>query len=64
MDEATGGARENDGSAPAAPARDRRFDVLPEPVAPEDYVLVQAVDPPQDPTMGRDSEKDFMLRHA
>jgi hypothetical protein len=33
-------------------------------VRPEDMVTSQEVDPPRDPRGGRDTETEFMLRHA
>jgi len=45
----------------AASARFRR---LPERIRPEDMIATQETEPPPDPTMGRDSERDFMLRNA
>ena len=41
-----------------------RFRKLPERVRPEDMIAVQETEPPPDPTMGRDPERDFMLRNA
>ncbi len=41
-----------------------RFRKLPERIRPEDMIAVQETEPPPDPTMGRDSERDFMLRNA
>jgi len=41
-----------------------RFRQLPERIPPEDMIEVQETEPPPDPTMGRDSESDFMLRNA
>jgi hypothetical protein len=59
------------GAGPAsrrAPVGERpgseRFRTLPEPIRLEDMVAVQVVSPPADPTMGRDPERDFMLRNA
>jgi hypothetical protein len=37
---------------------------LPDPVALGDTIATQNSDPPPDPTMGRDTETEFMLRHA
>jgi len=37
---------------------------LPDRVPLEDTVEVQDVDPRMDPTMGRDPERDFILRNA
>jgi hypothetical protein len=45
-------------------ASSARFGKLPERVRPEDMIAVQETEPPPDPTMGRDSERDFMLRNA
>lgn len=33
-------------------------------VDPEDMVTTQAVEPPQDPRGGRDTDNEFMLRNA
>jgi len=41
-----------------------RFTKLPERIRPEDMIATQETEPPPDPTMGRDSERDFMLRNA
>jgi hypothetical protein len=46
------------------PASSARFKKLPERIRPEDMVAVQETEPPPDPTMGRDPERDFMLRNA
>jgi hypothetical protein len=40
------------------------FTRLPERIAPEDMVTTQAVEPPEDPQGGRDTETEFMLRNA
>ena len=45
-------------------ASSARFRKLPERIRPEDMIAVQETEPPPDPTMGRDSELDFMLRNA
>ena len=45
----------------ASSARYRR---LPERIRPEDMIATQETEPPPDPTMGRDAERDFMLRNA
>lgn len=42
----------------------RRFRKLPERIRPEDMIAAQETEPPPDPTMGRDPERDFMLRNA
>jgi len=57
------------GETTSAPDRDAlascaRFRKLPERIRPEDMIAVQETEPPPDPTMGRDSELDFMLRNA
>ncbi len=54
-------SRESDQDESAASARFRR---LPERIRPEDMIATQETEPPPDPTMGRDSERDFMLRNA
>jgi len=41
-----------------------RFRKLPERIRPEDMIATQETEPPPDPTMGRDPERDFMLRNA
>ena len=41
-----------------------RFRKLPERIRPEDMIAVQETDPPPDPTMGRDTDRDFLLRNA
>lgn len=52
----------------SGPDQDRpasgRFRTLPERIRPEDTIAVQESEPPPDPTMGRDPERDFMLRNA
>lgn len=45
-------------------ASSARFRKLPERIRPEDMIATQETEPPPDPTMGRDSERDFMLRNA
>ena len=40
------------------------YRVLPEPIALEDTVVTQETRDAPDPTMGRDTETDFLLRHA
>jgi hypothetical protein len=45
-------------------AASARFKKLPERIRPEDMIAVQETEPPPDPTMGRDPERDFMLRNA
>jgi hypothetical protein len=52
-------AADEDKSASSA-----RFRRLPERIRPEDMIAVQETEPPPDPTMGRDTERDFMLRNA
>ncbi|GAA4666097.1 hypothetical protein [Kineococcus glutinatus] len=41
-----------------------RFRTLPEPVRLADTVEGHDPEPPPDPTMGRDPERDFLLRNA
>jgi len=41
-----------------------RFRQLPERVRPEDMIATQETEAPPEPTMGRDTERDFMLRNA
>lgn len=45
-------------------ASSARFRKLPERIRPEDMIATQDTEPPPDPTMGRDTERDFMLRNA
>jgi hypothetical protein len=45
-------------------ASSTRFRKLPERIRPEDMTATQETEPPPDPTMGRDCERDFMLRNA
>ena len=45
-------------------AASTRFRKLPERIRPEDMIATQETEPPPDPTMGRDPERDFMLRNA
>ena len=44
--------------------RARRYGTLPEPIRLEDTVAVQEVTAPRDRTMGRDVDRDMMLRFA
>jgi hypothetical protein len=46
------------------PVPSARFRKLPERVPPEDMIATQETEPPPDPTMGRDTERDFILRNA
>ena len=48
----------------AQPASSTRFHELPERVRSEDLVATQEAEPAPDPTMGRDTERDFMLRYG
>jgi len=41
-----------------------RFKTLPEHIRLEDTISTQDVDPGPDPTMGRDTELEFLLRNA
>jgi len=50
---------DHDGSTSTA-----RFRKLPERIRVEDMIATQETEPPPDPTMGRDTERDFMLRNA
>ncbi|MEP7192837.1 MAG: hypothetical protein ABI903_08215 [Actinomycetota bacterium] len=45
-------------------ASSARFRKLPERVRVEDMIATQETEPPPHPTMGRDPERDFMLRNA
>jgi len=58
MVEATSSA-DQDGKAPFS-----RFKKLPPRIRLEDMIATQQTEPPPDPTMGRDCERDFMLRNA
>jgi hypothetical protein len=55
---------------PASPAEptnahpSERFHRLPDSIRLEDTIATHPSAPPPDPTMGRDSERDFMLRNA
>lgn len=49
---------------PDAPASFDRFKKLPKRIRPQDMIATQDTEPPPDPTMGRDSELEFMLRNA
>ena len=46
------------------PVPSERFRKLPERIRPEDMTTTQATEAAPDPTMGRDPERDFMLRNA
>ena len=59
MVEATSNADHKEATSSA-----RRFRKLPERIRPEDMIATQETEPPPDPLMGRDSERDFMLRNA
>ena len=41
-----------------------RYRHLPKRIAPEDLVATVDTEAPPDPTMGRDPERDFMLRNV
>ncbi len=51
-----------------APQDDRpeadRYRRLPAPISPEDMTESVDSDAPADPSMGRDSDRDWLLRHA
>ena len=49
---------------PDKPASSARFKSLPERIRPEDMIEAQETEPPPDPTMGRDTEHDFLMRNA
>ncbi len=49
---------------PEEPARSARFRKLPARIRPEDTFASQDPDAAPDPTMGRDPDRDFMLRNA
>ena len=61
MDETTSQA---DSDKPDRPAPSARFKTLPERIRPEDMTSAQETEPPPDPTMGRDTEHDFLMRNA
>lgn len=46
------------------PEPSARFKKLPEHIRLEDTIATQDSDAPPDPTMGRDPDRDFMLRNA
>ncbi|MDP9319348.1 MAG: heme biosynthesis protein HemY [Actinomycetota bacterium] len=46
------------------PTKGGRYDRLPKPVRIEDTVATQEASPRPEPNMGRDPERDFMLRYA
>lgn len=46
------------------PVEARDYSSLPERVPPEQMVTTQEVEPAPDPRSGRDTETEFMLRHA
>lgn len=50
-------------SEPTAQAQEPST-ALPEPIHPEDMVAMKDTTVAPDPTMGRDTETDFMLRHV
>lgn len=49
---------------PAAPGPSERFRELPERIALKDMIATQETAPAPDPTMGRDTERDFVLRYV
>jgi hypothetical protein len=56
---------ESDGTTdPDEPTGPERFRKLPERIRLEDTIATQKPDPPPDPTMGRDPDRDFLLRNA
>lgn len=61
MDERTASTRSDDAGLGRTPPDYTR---LPDPVALADTIGTQDTDPAPDPTMGRDTETEFMLRHA
>jgi len=50
-----------DQDEPASPARFRK---LPERIPVEDTIATQDTEPPPDPTMGRDTDRDFLVRNG
>lgn len=57
----TGSAKSGSPDEPNGP---ERFRQLPERIRLEDTITTQETDPPPDPSMGRDTEQDFVLRYA
>jgi hypothetical protein len=55
----TDGLADFDKTVPSA-----RFKTLPEHIPLKDTIATQDPDAPPDPTMGRDTDRDFMLRNA
>jgi hypothetical protein len=53
-----------DGMDGAAEVRRQKYGHLPSPVRIEDTVTSQETDPARDPEGGRDTDRDFMIRHA
>lgn len=47
-----------------AEARQEKYGHLPSPVRFEDTVTSQETEPARDPEGGRDTDRDFMIRHA
>jgi hypothetical protein len=50
--------------APTDPPSAMDYRDLPEPIALEDMITTQVIREAPDPTMGRDTETEFVLRHA
>ncbi|MGH3425831.1 MAG: hypothetical protein ACRDO8_13950 [Nocardioidaceae bacterium] len=46
------------------PPRSNPYKHLPEPVELADTIATKETDPPPDPQLGRDTEREFMLRHG
>jgi hypothetical protein len=62
--EVTSSAHPSDHPGPDDGRPEERFKHLPEPIRPEDLIATVEAEPAPDPTMGRDPDRDFMLRYA
>ena len=51
-------------AAVAEPRQAQRYRTLPDRVPLEDTIAMQEAEASPDPTMGRDTEREFMLRNA
>lgn len=51
-------------SSADTPEEEARFRLLPERTPPEDMTTSQESEPPPEPTMERDPDRDFMLRYS
>lgn len=63
MSEDDGATTQDGAGAAGAPTTPGPYSVLPEPIRLEDTVAGQEVTPARDPSAGRDTENEFMLRH-